>query len=146
MIDDPILLVEDNPDDLELMQLALRRAQIRNRIHAVTTGSEAVCYLKGEGRFADRQQFPLPFLLLLDLKLPEIGGLEVLKWIRQESGLHVIVVILSSSAQPRDVVLAARQHCNSYLVKPDSLLGLYELAQVIRSYWIERNQWLPRAS
>lgn len=142
MIEDPILLVEDNPDDRELMRLALKRAKVRNPVLEVTTGRDAIRYLKGEGDYADREKFPLPYLILLDLKLPEVSGLDVLSWIRGNLDFSVVVLILSSSAQPQDVVLAAKRHCNSYLVKPDSIEDLYELVALIKAYWLERNQWL----
>jgi CheY-like chemotaxis protein len=142
MTEEPILLVEDNPDDLALMMRALKRAQVANPVHTVTTGGDAIRYLKGEGQFADRKRFPLPYLILLDLKLPEVPGLEVLQWIRTNLDFAVVVVVLSSSAEAQDVITAAKRHCNSYLVKPDSLQELYDLAALIKAYWIDRNQWI----
>ncbi len=142
MIDDAILLVDDNPDDLELMQIAFERARVTNPVHTASDGETAVRYLSGEGDYADRTRFPLPFLVLLDVKLPGKNGLEVLQWIRAHLDHSVIVVMLSSSAQPRDVIQAAKSHCNSYLVKPDSLQELCRLVGLIKAYWIEQNQWM----
>ncbi len=144
MIEDPILLVDDNPDDLELMQLAFRRAQVRNPVHMVQDGESAIDYLRGAGEYADRERHPLPYLVLLDVKLPGKNGIEVLQWIRANLDHNVVVVMLSSSAQPRDVTLAAKSHCNSYLVKPDSLHELVKMVELIKAYWIERNQWIRR--
>lgn len=141
MIEEPILLVEDSPDDRELMLLAMKRAKVTNPVRSVANGRDAIRYLSGDGEYADRTKFPLPFLILLDLKLPEVTGLDVLQWIRAHLDFPVIVIILSSSAQPQDVVLAAKRHCNSYLVKPDSMDDLYALVQLIKTYWIEQNQW-----
>lgn len=142
MIDDPILLVDDNPDDLELMQLAFRRAQVRNPVHTVQDGESAIDYLRGAGEYADRERHPLPYLVLLDVKLPGKSGIEVLQWIRANLDHAIVVIMLSSSAQPRDVTLAAKCNCNSYLVKPDSLHELVRMAGLINAYWIERNQWI----
>jgi CheY-like chemotaxis protein len=142
MIEDPILLVDDNPDDLELMQLAFRRARVTNPVHTVEDGESAIAYLQGVGAYADRQRHPLPYLVLLDVKLPGKNGIEVLQWIRAHLDHAVVVVMLSSSAQPRDVAEAAKSHCNSYLVKPDSLHELVKMVELIKDYWIERNQWI----
>ncbi len=144
MIDEPILLVDDNPDDLELMRLAFRRAHVINPVHTVHDGEAAIAYLSGEGDYADRARHPLPYLILLDVKLPGKNGLEVLRWIRARLDHNVVVVMLSSSAQPRDVVEAAKSHCNSYLVKPDSLHELVKMVELIKAYWIERNQWIRK--
>lgn len=142
MIEEPILLVDDNPDDVELMLLAFRRAKVSNPVHVAQDGEAAIRYFRGEGDYADRTRFPLPFLVLLDVKLPGRNGIEVLQWIRANHDQGVVVVMLSSSAQPRDVLQAAKSHCNSYLVKPDSLQELVSLAGLIKAYWIERNQWM----
>ena len=142
MIEEPILLVDDNPDDLELMQLAFRRARVTNPVYMVQDGEAAIRFLSGEGEYADRARHPLPFLVLLDVKLPGRNGLEVLRWIREHHDHSIIVVMLSSSAQPRDVLQAAKSHCNSYLVKPDSLQELVRMVELIKAYWIERNQWI----
>jgi CheY-like chemotaxis protein len=142
MLEEPILLVDDNPDDIELMLLAFRRAQVRNPVHVAQDGETAMRYLSGEGEYADRARHPLPFLVLLDVKLPGRGGLEVLEWIRATHDHSVVVIMLSSSAQPRDVRQASRSACNSYLVKPDSLQELVRMAELIKAYWIDRNQWV----
>ena len=108
----------------------------------VPGGEEAIRYLSGTGEYTDRAAHPLPFLVLLDVKLPGRNGIEVLQWIRANHDHSIVVVMLSSSAQPRDVIQAAKSNCNSYLVKPDSLQELVRLVELIKAYWIERNQWI----
>ena len=92
----PILQVEDDANDVFLLQHAMTKAGVENPIQVATDGQQAIDYLKGAGKYADREQFPLPCLVLLDLKLPYVMGLDVLRWIRQEPGMAAIVLILSS--------------------------------------------------
>src|SRR5205814_7138433 len=103
-----ILLVEDDENDVFFFQRALNRAGTTSRLQVAHDGQEAIDYLRGAGKFAERAKFPQPGLILLDLKLPFVMGLEVLKWIRQQSDLFPIVVILSSSRQDDDVDAAYR--------------------------------------
>jgi DNA-binding response OmpR family regulator len=114
-----ILLVEDSPDDVFIFQRAYQKANISNPLTLVHDGEQARAYLEGEGGFADRQSFPLPTLIMLDLKLPRMPGLELLKWIREQRSLDKIsVVALTSSDEERDVVKAYQLGARSYLVKP----------------------------
>src|SRR6516162_682562 len=114
-----ILLVEDREDDIFLVLRSFDRTGVTNPIQIVKNGEDAIAYLKGEGRFANRAEFPLPELVLLDLKLPGTDGFEVLRWIRMEPGLTGLrVVVLTSSEHIRDVNLAYALGANSYLVKP----------------------------
>src|SRR4051794_32895735 len=93
-----LLLVEDNPDDVFFMRRALKAADVSNPLHLVVDGREAINYLEGAGQFADRSKFPLPCLVLLDLKLPHYSGHEVLRWIRERDDLKsLIVVVLTTS-------------------------------------------------
>jgi len=136
-----ILLVEDNEDDAYLMTRALRTAEIDSPVHVVTDGEQAVNYLKGSGRFADRAEFPLPGLVLLDLKLPRVSGFEVLEWIQKESSLpQLVVVVLSSSGETRDVNMAYRFGARSYLVKPPTAASFVDLAKGLKLYWLQLNQ------
>jgi len=136
-----ILLVEDDEDDAFLLTRALRTAQIENPLHVVTDGEQAVAYLKGEGRFADRTQHPLPGLVLLDLKLPRISGFEVLQWIQNEPALpQLVVVVLSSSGEKRDINMAYRFGARSYLVKPPTAANFVDLANGLKLYWLQLNQ------
>src|SRR5688572_12299591 len=97
-----ILQVEDDPNDVFLLQHALTKVGVANPIQVATDGQQAIDYLKGEGRFADREKYPLPCLVLLDLKLPHVMGLNVLKWIRQRPGSALVVIMLSASGEDAD--------------------------------------------
>jgi CheY-like chemotaxis protein len=136
-----ILLVEDNEDDAFLLSRALRAAEIENPVHVVADGEEAVNYLKGKGRFGDRTQYPIPGLILLDLKLPRISGLEVLQWIQNETSLpQLVVVVLSSSGETRDINMAYRFGARSYLVKPPTAASFVEMAKGLKTYWLHLNK------
>src|SRR5208337_1190715 len=112
-----ILNVEDEEDDLFFIRDALTKAGIDNPVQAATDGQQAIDYFKGNGKFADREEFPLPGFVLLDLKLPYVGGLGVLKWIRQEAQLSLPVVIFTSSENEMDIKSACSLGANAYLVK-----------------------------
>ena len=137
-----ILLVEDNEDDVFLMKRALKSAQISNPLHIVEDGQQAVDYLAGEGRFADREKHPFPAVVFLDLKLPLKGGLEVLEWIRsQEKFENLVVLVLTSSSEPSDLKRAYGLGANSYLVKPPTASQLLDLAKAFKWYWLEYNRF-----
>jgi len=115
----PILLVEDREDDVFLVRRAFEKAYLLNPLQVVRNGEEAVAYLKGEGTYANRAGYPLPSLILLDLKLPGMDGFDVLRWIRQEPNFGSLpVIVLTSSEQIRDVNRAYQLGANSFLVKP----------------------------
>jgi CheY-like chemotaxis protein len=137
----PILLVEDSPDDALLIQRAFRKANLANSVQLVRDGEEAVAYLKGDPPFADRSQFPLPVLMLLDLKLPRRSGLEVLEWIRQDSTLKRLpVVVLTSSRETVDVNRAYDLGVNSYLTKPVGFEALLGMVKSLNLYWLILNE------
>ena len=136
------LLVDDDEDHLLLMQRALAKAKIVNPLYAVKNGQEAMLYLAGAGRYRNRKEFPLPKLVLLDLKMPGIDGFEVLRWIRHQPELNKLrVLVLTSSDAIRDVNLAYRLGANSFLVKPFDFEDLTRLIQSISGYWI----WMDNA-
>ena len=136
----PILLVEDNPDDVFFMRRAAQAAKIENPIHVVTDGTQAIEYLSGAGAFADRNAHPLPCVILLDLKLPGMSGLDVLGWMRgRPEFTTAVVIVLTTSREPRDVHEAYRLGANAYLVKPTSPTQLAELLGAIKIFWIEHN-------
>jgi CheY-like chemotaxis protein len=136
LTEQPILIVEDNPDDRILLQRAFRRARLANPVHMVTDGEEAVAYLLGEGRFADREANPFPVLVLLDLKLPRRSGLEVLKWMREHPTLRRLpVVVLTSSREQSDINVAYDLGANSYLTKPVAFDALIELVSTLNLFW-----------
>src|SRR5438105_2858307 len=114
-----ILVAEDREDDIILIRRAFARARVVNPIHVVRDGEEALAYLKGEGKYGNRREYPLPELLLLDLKMPRMDGFEVLRWVRSQPDLRLLrVVVLTSSEDVRDVNLAYQLGANSFLVKP----------------------------
>jgi CheY-like chemotaxis protein len=136
-----ILLVEDNEDDAFLLTRALKAVEMTNPVHVVTDGEQAMEYLKGTGQYGDRSKYPLPGLVLLDLKLPRISGFEVLQWIQNETALpQLVVVVLSSSGEPRDINMAYRFGARSYLIKPPTQASFVDLAKGLKLYWLQLNQ------
>jgi CheY-like chemotaxis protein len=133
-----ILLAEDREDDVLLIRSSLISAGIPYPVHAVKDGEEAIAYLKGEGRYSNRDEYPLPDLLLLDLKMPRIDGFEVLEWIREQPSLRRLrVVVLTSSEQIRDVNRAYELGANSFLVKPVDFKNFLDLGRFITQYWLK---------
>ncbi len=134
-----ILLVEDEDDSVLLLESAFRKAGFTNPVHRVAHGALAIEYLSNAAS-PKKRTVPLPALILLDLKLPLMSGIEVLKWVRTHPTLHaMIVIIFTSSAEPSDIAAAYRNGANSYLIKPTSLGALTELASGLRSYWLRLN-------
>jgi CheY-like chemotaxis protein len=144
MTDKCILQVEDEESDIFMLQLVFKRAGITSPVHVVTDGQMALDYLSGSGPFADRRQHPLPCLVLLDLKLPKLDGLEVLAWIRQQPRLKKLVVVLfSSSVVPGDVDRAYELGANSYIQKPSDPEHTLEIAQLLKGWWLGYNHYAP---
>jgi CheY-like chemotaxis protein len=136
-----ILLVEDTDDDVFFLKRALRDAGIGNPMQVAVDGQQAIDYLEGKGSFADREKYPLPFLVLLDLKLPYVMGLDVLKWIRSQNEFdNMLVVVLTSSQQDSDITATYRLGGNSYLIKPPSREKLHELVKILGEYWLRHNE------
>lgn len=139
-----ILLVDDNEDDIFFAKHALREAQITNPYKAATDGQEAIDYLSGVGKFTDRAQFPLPGVMLLDLKMPRKTGFEVLQWVRGEAHLRTLpIIILTTSCETSDIRRAYELGANSYLQKPSNTKVLAEMMNSLKSYWLHYNQFLP---
>jgi two-component system, response regulator len=139
-----ILLVEDNPDDRELTIRTLRSSGIANRIEVAATGAEAVDFLFGEGVYAHRDTNQQPRVILLDLKLPLLSGVEVLRRIRAEPKLRQVpVVILTSSGEERDLNACYALGANSYIVKPVDFEQFSEAIRTLGMYWLLLNE-LPR--
>jgi len=136
-----ILLAEDDPNDVLLLERAFAKAGFHKVLKIVRDGDQAIKYLSGQGIYADRQKFPAPFLLLLDLKMPGTDGFEVLQWLRREPNFkRLLVVVLTSSNLQADVDRAYDLGANSYLVKP---VGFEEMANLVRRfemYWTEINR------
>ena len=136
-----ILLVEDDPNDVFLIQRAFRKANLANPIQVMNDGEAAVQYLSGQEPYADRDRYPLPILMLLDLKLPRRSGLEVLEWLKQQPKLKRLpVVVLTSSREHIDLNRAYDLGANSYLVKPVAFDSLLNMVQTLNQYWLIINE------
>jgi two-component system, response regulator len=139
-----VLLVEDNPDDAEIAMRTLRRHNLANRLVWVKDGAEALDYLFGTGEFASRADGHLPRLVLLDLKLPKVDGLEVLERIRAEARTRTLpVVMLTSSTQDEDVVRSYQLGVNSYVSKPVQFERFAEVVAKLGMYWLLINRAPP---
>jgi CheY-like chemotaxis protein len=142
-----ILYVEDEENDVFFMQHAWKKAGISNPLKIVTDGEQALQYLAGEGKYANRDEYPLPSLVLLDLKLPKMDGLEVLQWIRTQPAIQTLaVIILSSSNRPEDLRAAYARGANSFLVKPSTPGGLAGVVASVKDYWSNSNGLPPGIS
>ncbi len=139
-----ILLVEDNPLHVELTLDTFREARVEGSIHVARNGQEALNYLFGREPYSNRQEYPLPALVLLDLKLPGIDGQEVLRQIKAAPLLKRLpVIILTSSREEVDLVQSYEGGANSYLVKPASVTSLLEVVREIDRYWLTLNVQPP---
>ena len=142
MQDLPILLAEDSDDDVFLMERAYKKAKLTNPLKIVSDGEQALAYLKGEGVYADRSRYPFPGLMLLDIKMPRMNGLEVLSAIRQDPQLRrLVVIVLTASNLEQDVNLAFDLQANSYLVKPSDTDGMVDTLDKVKDYWLRINQY-----
>lgn len=135
-----ILLAEDESSDVFLMRRALQKAGVSNPLHVVRDGEEALHYIQGTGKFADRISNPMPAVMLLDLNMPKKSGFEVLEWIRNQDNLrHFPVVVLSTSSQEHDVRKAYDLGANSYLTKPSDFDKLVDMVKMVETNWLKVN-------
>ena len=142
-----ILLVEDNPDDVALTIRALHRSAILHELVVTTDGLEALDYLFGTGRFAGRDLSHLPRVVLLDLKLPNLTGLETLQRLRAASHTRQVpVIILTSSREETDIAASYQFGANSYLRKPIDFGLFVDLVKLIGAYWLDLNEPPPRGA
>lgn len=131
-----ILVVEDTEDDVFFLKRALTAAEISNPVQVVMDGQQALDYMAGKDVFADREKHPLPFLILLDLKLPYVMGLEVLQWIRERPQFKsILIAILTSSQADTDIAATTRLGGDFYLVKPATKQKLAELVKSLAVQW-----------
>ena len=136
-----LLQVDDESNDLLLFRSAVEMARLDWRVFSAAHGAEAISYLRGDPPFSDRERYPIPAMILLDLKMPFKNGFEVLQWIRQQPSLRPIpVLIFTSSNHQEDVRTAYECGANSYLVKPVSFEQLIDLLKAIDGYWVRFNQ------
>jgi len=140
-----ILLVEDEVNDVLLITKTLNKAGVNSLIQVARDGQEALDYLTGEGQFVNREKYPLPCLVLLDLKLPRVMGLEVLRRLDQRRNFRrLVVIVLTSSQQPEDIDTAYDLGAKAYLVKPSGIDQLEPMARAIKDFWLTQNR--PPAS
>ena len=132
----PVLLAEDNPDDVFLVRRAFQDNKALNPVHAVGNGDEAIQYLAGEGKYGDRAAFPFPALLLLDLKMPVKDGLEVLRWLHDHPDIpsKLPVVVLSSTELPSETQMAYAMDIQACIVKPMGYSALRERIRILKEY------------
>jgi CheY-like chemotaxis protein len=131
-----ILLVEDEENDALLLKRAFKKNDILNPVHWVKDGLEAIAYLKGEGDYADRARFPFPEVVLLDLKMPRMSGLELLGWIRDHPETRVIpTIVMTSSREDVDIEKAYNLGANTYMIKPSDFDTLAKMVRAAHEYW-----------
>ena len=137
----PILYVEDEESDVIILRHVVERMGLANALQVVQDGKAAKEYLAGLTPFEDRQRYPFPGLVLLDLNLPYWSGFEVLEWVRQQPRLRRLpVLIFTSSNRPDDIARAYDIGANGYVVKPNALADLKSLVQALRAFWLEHNR------
>jgi CheY-like chemotaxis protein len=135
-----ILLVEDEAADAALIQRAFKKVGVQNPIAHLPHGDEALAYLEGINQYSDRLKFPLPVLIILDLKLRGMSGLQLLKWIRTKRDLRLIpVVVLTGSADTTQMQAAYEAGANSYLLKPADRTEIIRVIEMVERYWIQHN-------
>jgi len=138
-----VLLVDDSENDLVLMRMAFKKAEFINQLQIVHNGAEAVSYLKGEGDYSDRNQYPLPTVMLLDLNMPMMNGFEVVAWVRTQPTLkHLTIIILTASMRMEDVERAFDLGASSFLVKPATIEELTAMIRCLRD-WLQINHFPP---
>ncbi len=136
-----ILVAEDNADDIFLLKRVFGRCRLQARLQFVCNGEEVLAYLRGEGAFSNRQRFPFPDLVLLDIKMPKKTGLDVLREVRCDRRLkRLIMIVLTSSEEPSDINTAYYFNVNSYLIKSGDTCFLEQMFHKLDEYWLELNQ------
>ena len=138
-----ILMVDDNESDTFLVRSAFKKAAFNNPLQEVRNGEEAIAYLKGDAPYSDRDKYPLPIIMLLDLNMPMKNGFDVLTWLRAQPGLkRLTVIILTASMRMEDVERAFDLGANSFLVKPSSLEDLTAMIRSLRD-WLHYHHFPP---
>ena len=136
-----VLIVEDNEDDVFMLHHAFQKAGVINPVQVESTGQGAIAYLSGIEPYSDWNKFPLPAIVLLDLKLPGISGFDVLKFIRQHPGLKALrVAMLTSSELDQEIKMAYELGANAFLTKPVDLNKLVEMMKVLHAHWVQHAQ------
>ena len=132
-----ILLVEDNCDDVMLVHLALKRAKMDQALMIVADGEQALAYLRGEGLYADREKFPFPMFMLLDLILPKVDGFQVLKWVRAHPQIRRLpITVFTGSQHPAHLTRAYEMGANSFVLKPFKFIEFADTVSGIADFWL----------
>jgi CheY-like chemotaxis protein len=131
-----ILIIEDEEHDVDFLRRAFRRAGVPNPIQVVENGEQTIAYLTGRGEFADRKKYPYPRVIVTDLKMPQMSGLELLRWVRSNPKYRIVpTIVLTSSTSQADVDLAFACGASAYFVKPVAFADLEKVAKLIWEYW-----------
>lgn len=132
----PILIAEDDENDAIILERALRKVGFQNPFHFCRDGTEVMDYLRGQGTFGDREKFPFPRILITDLKMPKIGGIEILKWLYHHPECNVIPkIVFTASRHAGDILEAYKWGANSYIVKPGGYAKLTQILKIFFDYW-----------
>jgi CheY-like chemotaxis protein len=132
----PILIAEDSGIDADLLEMALRKSGLTGPMRFVQDGQEAIDYLEGRGEYADRKQFPFPHVIITDLKMPRVDGLQLLQWLADHPDCCVIpTILLSGSALSREITSAYKLGANTYFQKPTEFAALLDLVRSLKDYW-----------
>ena len=139
-----ILYVDDDSNDVRLLQLASEPAGVSDCLRTVNSAPRAMDYLKGQGIYSERAKFPLPKVILLDLRMPQMNGLDLLRWLRSQKDLAgIVVIIFTASAHPDDILRAAELGANAFVQKPSGFGELTQFLQLIKSFWGNFHQSPP---
>src|ERR1041385_4517693 len=131
-----ILYVDDDDNDLQLVHYAASQAGLSSHLHAVSSGGQAIDYLQGHGPYADRTKFPMPKLLLLDLRMPRMNGLELLEWVRSRPEfVGMVVIVFTASAHPVDIARACELGANVFVQNPSSRSELIHFVKLVKEFW-----------
>ena len=137
-----ILYVDDDENDIRLVKFASEPAGVSHCLQSVNSGPQAIDYFQGRGPYADRSKFPLPKVLLLDLRMPRMNGLEVLRWLRSQPDLTgTVVIVFTASAHPDDITRACQLGANAFVQKPSSQAELIRFLQLLKGFWADFHQY-----
>ena len=144
-MDNAILVVDDNDEDVMAVLMALRNAGVQNPVQTVSDGDLAMAYLKGDGAFSNRDKFPMPGILLLDLKMPRVAGFQVMEWLRtQPQFKKLLIIILSGHNELREVQEAYKLGAHSFLIKPCTANDIGNLMRWFSEHWEISMDGVPR--
>jgi len=142
-----ILYVDDDENDIRLAQFAAEPAGIAEYLHTVNSAPQAIDYLQGYSSYADRRKFPLPRVILLDLRMPRMNGFDFLRWLRSQPDLTgIVTIVFTASGHPDDVIRASHLGANAFVQKPSSQSELIRFMQTLKAFWADFHQFPPPAA